>query len=286
MANKGYTDTKRRCTGHTKGQTLLKILVAMFTIIMVIAAGYAAVNYVKGLGQVESPPSYHDEPIDEPIDELAKKERFLEKYYLANFNEDAKTIRVSGKISAAGKEQTFTLTKKRPNLMRLKIKNPPLEVTIGVNGEQVWRKIRVPTQPDTITMIEGEEAAPWIEQGRFYDNIISASQGLGEIKSIVKSDYNSKTYLKVSIMNANDKYVDILVDPKTLHPFAEFKTTKAGNQTTLMSDFRDVDGMRLPFKIETHLNGELSQTTTITAVTINTGVLSDFFNVPTEIFGE
>jgi len=48
----------------------------------------------------------------------------------------------------------------------------------------------------------------------------------------------------------------------------------------LLSDYRDVDGVKIPFKVETLADGKRQALTTISSVKINSGVKDDVFKKP------
>ena len=96
------------------------------------------------------------------------------------------------------------------------------EITYGANAEIVWRCVRSPElQEVNYVRIEGDEALHWIKQTRFFDLIVSASQGEGQILEIEGEQWAGKDSLKVRVMDAyGDTYL-IFIDPQTLYPLAE-----------------------------------------------------------------
>ena len=49
---------------------------------------------------------------------------------------------------------------------------------------------------------------------------------------------------------------------------------------TVFSDYRDVDGMPLPFKMESSVNGEAGSLIILDSASLNSGVLSKLFEIP------
>ena len=278
-----YTKTKKYKStpfGSTKGQKVILVILGILAVGILVSATRATFFYFTeskhSVGSTLAPYV--------AINELRDPAHFMKQYLHVNCNETifnhTQSIRLSGIITDGEHTRNFTLTKKRPSLMRLKMDQGPIEITTSVNGEQVWQRIRSVNQEDQITILTGKEAKPWLQQSRFYDSIISAHQGYGHIDSIETTEYDSKTYLQVFMLNAEKKEIEILVDPSTMHPFAEIHRTEDQTERVLFSDFQSIDGMPIPFRIERYIDGVYDLTTTIESGAINIGVLSDYFTLP------
>ncbi|MGJ8637894.1 MAG: hypothetical protein ACSHYA_00750 [Opitutaceae bacterium] len=270
--------------GTTKGQKLFLAFAGVCAFLVLLAAGNSIKKYIDSLA--ETTEGFDQSKLS--LEELSDPTVFLKEYMQVNCNEatmaKAQTVRISGNTKTPNASQEFTLTKKRPNLMRVKIVQDKVEYTIGVHGQNVWKRIRVPKQPDHLQLIAKEYTKPWLVQSRFFDNIINVHLGTGRIDSIGASDYESNTYLKVSIRTQEEDLIKVLVDPDTMHPFAEIKTNEKGQEeTTFYSNYQDVDGMPLPFYLKTEVEGNITQEVIIDSAKMNGGVLSGFFDVPEEL---
>ncbi|MGJ8652072.1 MAG: hypothetical protein ACSHX8_02250 [Opitutaceae bacterium] len=280
----GYTNTKRKRVKKGKPSIVKRAFSYIFALIASVAV-LAAFNAVAISMRVENKLGITGSTPYGSIENLCQLEFFLEKYLLVNCNETVmettRSVRVSGLQTTNGKESQFMLTRRLPDLLRLKLDHQTHSVTIGVNAGSVWQRIRIPNKADEISRIEGEEAQTWLEQTRFYDTIISTTLGLGTIESITSKLYEAKAYLEVSIIDPRGKALTVLVDPVTMYPYAEIKTLNTGElQTTKFSDFRDIDGMPTPFHLKTLVNDTLTSETVLETAEINVGVLSDYFEIP------
>lgn len=281
-----YTNTKAirlQSFGSTKGQKAILAILGVTALSIIIFATKATLSFLD-----ESKPSETTTIAKYgQIDALLEPRYFVEKYMLVNCNEAVlkkiQSIRVTGKISSDERQQDFILTKKLPNLMRLKAIQRRAEITIGFNGQQVWQRLRIQDKEDRLEIITGEEAEPWLAQSHFYDLIISSHLGHGSIESIEETVYESKTYLKATILSSTKKLTEILVDPVTMYPYAEIIQSDDQRHMTIFSDFRMIEGMPTPFHLERFTNGVSDQKTILTATSINIGVLSDYFALPAEL---
>ena len=278
-----YTNTKAIGGQPTTLKKLCWLLLCFGMIGLASAVIYSVIN-----NKVSSPESA---PIEAQlphgsIEELSDPKTFMAAYLLVNCKPDilrrTQTLRVAGTIERDGISETFTLIKKRPDKMRFLIKQGLNEITFGANAEIVWRCVRTPQQQEVnYALIEGDEALQWIKQSRFFDLIISASQGKGQILEIENEQWAENDSLKVRLIDAYGDTYFIFVDPQTLYPLAERRIRTNGKITeTIFNDYRDVDGLPTPFQISImHDNNAVSKIK-INSATINSGLLSELFELP------
>lgn len=280
----GYTNTKRKRVNAGKKSIAKKavtLLIALSSTLVILAAILTVFTYI----QTENDSGISEATPYGTLEDLSVIEVFLQKYLLVNCNEEVmqttRTVRVSGIQMANDEGNEFTLTRRLPDLMRLKIDRKTHIVTIGVNGDTVWQLIRIPNKKDEVSNLEGKEAEVWHEQTRFYDTIISTTLGIGSIESITATQHQAKDYLEVSVLNPKGKQLKVLVDPQTMYPYAEIQTLDTGEiQTTKSSDYRNIDGIPIPFRIDISRNETLASQIVVKTAEINTGILSDYFEAP------
>jgi hypothetical protein len=276
-----YTNTTRKHGKPTKLQQLVKLTVYLGTVAISLGAIATIASFVRSEDEstavIERPYA--------PLSELTQIETFTQAYLTANCNsallENTQTIRVTGHVVSGDSRQTFSLIKKRPDQMLFTIDHASHEMTFGVSGDTVWRRIRAPQHDDRFALIEGPEAEAWLGQRRFFDRIISTSLGEGRITAIEVTNWTGADCLKVSTLSADGAAVDILVDLQTLYPIVELEPTQEGTiKQTRFSDYRDVDGMLIAFDIVSSIEGEQQSRIIIDKASINSGVLSKLFDVP------
>ena len=278
-----YTNTQTIAINKrpTKLQKLAKRLFMLGVIGIVCAAAYSIVKSIDSVGTAKAEVQF---PYGS-IQELSDTETFMAAYLSVNCKADllrsTQTIRAVGTIESGGDSLSFTLFKKRPDKMRFTIKQGPQEVIFGVSANTVWQCIRAPQQEDQLARIEGEEAATWVSQARFFDWIISASQGEGEIVGIEVEQWTGDDSLKVRVIDDYGNTYAIFIDPQTLYPLAERLTLPNGKVTeTTLNDYRDVGGMPIPFQLNTSSDGESVSKIQLNNVTLNAGILSHLFELP------
>ena len=162
------------------------------------------------------------------------------------------------------------------------VKQGLTEITYGASAEIVWQCVRSPDYKKLITFVS-RRWLQWINK-LFFDLIISASQGEGQILEIEGEQWAEKDSLKVRVMDAyGDTYV-IFIDPQTLYPLAERKIRPNGKTIeTIFNDYRDLDGLPTPFQLTVSQENNAVSKIQIDSATINPGLLSKLFELPSAL---
>lgn len=276
-----YTNTRRKSGKPSKFQQSFRRFIFLAAIIISCAAVYQLITYIRA----EKNTTPKMELPYGSLSELTDPATFTPAYLAVNCDatllERTQTIRVTGHIVSGDNNEPFTLIKKRPDKMLFTIDRGSHEMTFGVSGDTVWRRIRAPQHEDLFARIEGVEAKAWLEQRRFFDRIISASLGEGRISEIKVASWENSDCLQVTIQATDGAPTEILIDPQTMYPIAELQTLPDGTtQQTVFSDYRVVGGMPLPFSMQTSTDDETTNHIVLDAASLNSGVLSKLFEIP------
>ena len=280
---RAFKNTKAINGQPTTLQKLCWLLLCFGVIGLASAAVYSVIN------NKASSPSAAPIEVRLPygsLKELSDPKTFMSAYLSVNCNSDllrrTQSIRVTGTIERDGLSENFTLIKKRPDKMRFFVKQGLKEITFGTDAEIVWRCIRSPQKQEVnYVRIEGDEALKWIKQTRFFDLIISASQGEGQILEIEGEQWAGKDSLKVRVIDTyGDTYV-IFIDPQTLYPLAQRQFRPNGKMSeTIFNDYRDLDGLPTPFQLTVSQENNAASKIQISSAVINPGLLSKLFELP------
>lgn len=276
-----YTNTKRKGRKPSKFQKLSKQLIYLAAIVLVFAAVYSTIKSFRASDNTRT-------EVRLPygtIQDLLNREAFMTAYLAANCKspllENTQTIRVTGTLQSSENSEEFTLIKKRPDRMLFTIDRQSYQITHGVSGKTVWRRIRPTKHVDQLSKIEGDEASEWRSQARFFDRIIEAHLGKGSIITIELADWKGSECLKARIQAPDKKTVDTFIDPLTMHPIADRQQLPDGStQQVEFYDYRDVDGMPIPFQMTTSIDDKIINRIQLTKAALNTGIMSKLFDVP------
>ena len=279
-----YTNTHRKASNRRRSKRQVRRAKRVLFVVVIGIVSAAAYSIVKSIDLMDNT-SAEDQFPHGSIQELSNMETFIAAYLSVNCKSDlldrTQTIRAVGTIESGGHSLSFTLIKKRPDKMRFTMKEGSQEMIFGVSADTVWQLIRAPRQEDQFARIEGEEAVTWMSQARFFDWIISASQGKGEIVGIEVEQWSGNDSIKVRVIDDFGNNYAILIDPQTLYPLAERLTLPNGKVTeTIFNDYRDIDGLPTPFKLTISREGKIVSKIQLKNASINPGILSHLFELP------
>ena len=276
-----YTNTKRKRGTSRRLQKSSKIALLLGAILLTCATVYTAFISLRSPDNSGTETRF---PYG-TIQELSSLRAFMPAYLSVNSSEtildNTRSIRIAGEVMHGGISENFVLFKMRPDRMLFTLKRDRYEITYGVIGPKVWRRVRAPQQEDTLSLIEGKEVDTWHAQAQFFDRIIESHLGNGLITGIESADWLGNECLKVHITDAHDQEVAIFIDPFSMHPIAERKKLANGStQQTEFFDYHDVDGIPIPFHIIASIDNKVTTHTRIERAALNTGIVSRLFEVP------
>jgi hypothetical protein len=226
----------------------------------------------------------------EETDESLKASTFFPAFIQANFGPQGpdrlNTIRFSGRIDQTGEGLDFLIFKKSPNMARMTWIMPNgVEVTFGVRGPKVWQHLEAPNGEQMTTELEDAEARRIRSLGVFFTPFVSYALNYGLIDpnfSILEEAGEAENLIQIEFTNPHDRMLSrVWVDAESLLVQSrEDPDRESGDIRVVFSDYESIDGFRIPKTIESYLNDELTQTIEIGKITLNEGILSDFFEMP------
>jgi hypothetical protein len=165
-----------------------------------------------------------------------------------------------GQILWNGKRQEYTLIKRIPNLMRLELRSSDSSTTYGYDGKSYWQKDEVDgAQTESVPASEMDSNALH-SMSNFYDPLLAyAMNGVGIIQLIEIDEWRGASVIRVQLRGSNLGRIDIYLEPDALEILGtvEHPRNSGDEYTTLFSDYRSVDGLRVPFKIRYSLGSKL-----------------------------
>ncbi|MEO0796984.1 MAG: hypothetical protein AAFX93_17640 [Verrucomicrobiota bacterium] len=222
-------------------------------------------------------------------------ERIIFRHLHATNVNEVTTMKLSASLNAAdgeghSAEHQVTFYFRRPNLARRIMEHDGMRYDMGYNGHELWAQQYAPNGatravediPETQKELFSESARIgsylWeFEKGPSNFRLLPESN-LGGIDCYVvlfeKADLRVKTYIdKANFLEVGRE---------------ESNVGKDGNlrkNMMVMSDHRNVEGVVMPFAIESSSNGFVSRVI-VESISINSGVPSYIFDAPVERFAE
>jgi hypothetical protein len=156
------------------------------------------------------------------------------------------------------------------------------EMTSGFDGTSGWMKSPMGTQD--LPASQKEELAKSMTLNTYV--LLKGIDGPDYTVQFFKDDKLNDKPVQVVIVRhkQSSNSVRVYVDPQNsivVKRVSRGRTMQGlADLEELLSDYRDVDGVKIPFKVETYADGKRQSLTTISSVKINSGVKDDVFKKP------
>jgi hypothetical protein len=223
--------------------------------------------------------------------DLLVESKMLEAYVNASGGRNVlfalETMQFTGRITRLGQEQTFELTKQSSNLMRLTLEDDGSETSYSFDGQSFWQASNAQGAEGEkgYSLLGAVEQERFFECRRFFEPLLAyALRGEGTLQVIEFGEWLGRTAVRVQLRGSSSNRIDAFLDPKTLRVrgLVERVRSSGDERTVAMSDFRDVDGVYIPFNRRVSIRGELVYEMKIDSCRTNLNLAPSFFTLPKE----
>jgi outer membrane lipoprotein-sorting protein len=189
-----------------------------------------------------------------------------------------------GTVTIMGMGMDFTMYKKRPDKYKMMIVVQGAEMIQAVDGETAWT-INPMMGSSAAVELTGVEAATMKEQADM-DGMLWSYKDKGYQLALEEGseEVNGKDcyVLKLTKENGNNDFYYL---DKGSYMIQKVKTTTESYGTpmeveTLLSNYQDVDGYMMPFKIEQMVGGQVAATIEMESVETNVELDDSMFTMP------
>lgn len=195
------------------------------------------------------------------------------------------SMRVTGSFEVSEFQASFTQVFKRPMKVRLDATVNGLTLTQAYDGQNGWQIVPF-TGNNNPEPMAGDDLKRIREEADFDGPLLDYNKKGNTVEFVgkEKTDGTDTYHLKVTLKGGDVRnlYIDsnTFLTAKTL-----FKTTVQGTEVELetkFADFRDVQGVKIPFSIEQHaVDGQIpAQKISFQKVDVNTTVEDSLFKMP------
>jgi len=198
------------------------------------------------------------------------------------------TMTGTGKMSMQGMDLNFVLTMKSPNKQHMKIAVQGQEIVQAYDGTDAWMLNPFMGGKDPVKLTP-EEAKQMTEE-ELQDDFIDYKKKGHEVKLLGKEEIDGVNCYKIELVkNKNNDKEDVTeiyyFDAENYVPIVVASYVRSGpakgqESRTYLSDYQDVNGLMLPFSIESKLNGQTAQKMTFEKIALNESVNDTMFAFP------
>jgi hypothetical protein len=190
----------------------------------------------------------------------------------------AQTLTIEGTLinPADGKSGTYTFDTRLPNRYYSELVVGDHTVIEAYNGKSAWHQ----SPAGEITTLVGSEGAQLEAAGQYYNSrLVNAKKSKLGVAFIGHAQVRNRDALQIEITTPSGLKREVFFDPQTHMILKEVATVGGIEEQILYDDYRPVDGLKLPYKIELH-RGHDSFEIAVTRATVNATVGERVFDFP------
>jgi outer membrane lipoprotein-sorting protein len=190
------------------------------------------------------------------------------------------SIKQTGTLTMMGNEATLTIYSKRPNLLRQEMTVSGKQVINGFDGLTPWI-INPLMGADRPILVSGPQADMIREQSEFDGPLVDyKAHGVAISVEGLEMAAEDQGLLHLKLTSPSKQVRHLYLDSVT---YLDAKLMTEQQQMKLeqvFSDYRDVDGVKVPFMIRTLTNGIQQSEIKLTEVAFNVKMDDAMFRVP------
>ncbi len=187
------------------------------------------------------------------------------------------TLTLEGTFNSSdGKAGTFTFDTKLPNRYYLELLVGEKNLIEAYNGKSAWHE----TAAGEIGTLVGGDGMQLEAAAQYYNSrLLNPKKSKMALALVGHAQVGGKDALQLEVTTATGMKRQVFFDPQT-HLIAKETATVGGlEEETLYDDYRTVDGVRLPYKIELH-RGDDKYDIDVTRAAVNGTVGERVFDFP------
>ncbi len=196
---------------------------------------------------------------------------------------DLRSVKLTGSASVSGMEAPTVMVMKRPDKVRMDLTVMDQKVIQAADGSSAWMINPFMGGPDAQPMTE-EMAADFRSGAELEGPLVDYKAKGNTLELLGKENVDSKPAYKLKLTRKGGRSDVLFLDAATfLQVKALSHRNLMGQETdieTLTSDFKEVDGFKMPHKIDQSANGNPAFSLTVEKIEINAPVDDSIFAKP------
>jgi len=213
------------------------------------------------------------------VDELIAKN--LEAKGGAEKLHAVQTVKQSSSLSMQGTEGLITVYGKRPNLLRQEVTVGGRTVINGFDGVTPWIVNPLVRGGDRPIAVTGPQAQLIREQSNFDGSPLLNYKALGyRVELMGEETINERKVYHLRLLDKTSHVQHCYLDAETALETKLVSDNETGSLSQEFSDYRVVEGIKVPFMIRTFFNGVPQSTITVTKVEFNVALDDGMFKMP------
>jgi len=190
------------------------------------------------------------------------------------------TIRQTSKVlMPQGTSETVVVLSKRPNLLRQEITVGGKKVVFAFDGKTAWA-VNPLVGVGTPVVVMGPQAEAIRQQSDFDGPLVDYRARGSKLELVGLETVNGRQLHHLRLIDKNGQTQHYYLDPETGLEARITFATEGGEFEQEFSDYRDVDGIKVPFSVRMLANGVAQSTFTVQKVEFNAKFDDAIFKIP------
>jgi outer membrane lipoprotein-sorting protein len=193
------------------------------------------------------------------------------------------SMKMTGHMSAGGTELVMTTWMKRPNLMRQEMVFQGQRIVQAFDGTRAWTINPMAGTAEPVELPAGQ--ADLVQTGADFDGPLVDYKAKGYTLEIVGTDtMDGAKLVKLKVTRKSGPALMLYLDAVTgLERKMTTEAEQGGQRVsieTVMSNYKAVSGMQVPFLVQSFANGQLAAEITVDSVELDTPMDDSLFTMP------
>jgi outer membrane lipoprotein-sorting protein len=193
------------------------------------------------------------------------------------------SMKMTGNMSMQGMDFPGTIYQKRPNMQRVEVNVQGKELIQAYDGQTAWWINPFMGSEDPQPM--PAEMAEEMTKDQFEDDFIDYAKKGHTVEYVGTEEVEGADCYVLKLTKANGDVEQHFFDMEYMVPIMQRTTVSEGPMKgqasdTFLSDYQEVDGLMVPYFLETKIAGQSIQKITITSIELNNEVEDTMFSMP------
>ncbi len=217
--------------------------------------------------------------------ETQSLDQILKRHFEASGQErfsKVTTVRSAGKALQMGMELPFIQIQKRPDKMYLEIDIQGMKIIQAYDGETGWA-VEPWMTPDP-RELTGPELRNLGQMASIDSDLVDWKEKGYMLELMGKESFEGREIFRLELSKSDGESYQFYIDSESyLVKRMVTRTNYEGNVVegeTILSDYRNIDGIRVPFKIESRYGGQTMMTNLIEKVEFDVVIEEEVFSRP------
>jgi outer membrane lipoprotein-sorting protein len=211
------------------------------------------------------------------IDDIVSKN--LQARGFADKLQAVQTMKQTAHVTFQGMTGTITVYGKRPNLVRQEIAVAGQTVVNAFDGTTAW-SINPLSGSSEPTVVTGPQAEDIKMQSEFDSPLVNYKAKGYDVQMIGTETLNGREVYHLKLIGTNKRVQNLYIDAKTNLEAQIVGDSSMGQIANELSDYRDVNGVKMPFMMRTLSNGAVLGQIAVDTIEINPKIDDAIFKLP------